>query len=88
MLGDDGAEHRVAEEFEALVRLLARVLGAVGAVGKGELQQLRVDAGTESSREVLAGSEPLDGPVPSRAPPRGRTGPGLRRQAASSFAVT
>ena len=38
VLGDDDPEHRVAEELEPFVRLLARHLGAVGTVAQGEVQ--------------------------------------------------
>jgi hypothetical protein len=40
--GDDHPEHGVAEELEPLVRLVARVLGAPGAVRDGEREQVEV----------------------------------------------
>jgi hypothetical protein len=42
VVGDDQAEHGVAQELEALVRGRALGLGAPGAVGQGPLQQLGV----------------------------------------------
>ena len=44
-LGDDDAEHRVAEELQALVGRQAAVLVGVGAVGQGALEQLGVERG-------------------------------------------
>ena len=39
VVGDDDAQHRVAEELEALVRVVARVLRAPAAVTQGALEQ-------------------------------------------------
>ena len=44
-LGDDHAEHRVAQELEALVGRQAAVLVGVGAVRQGALEQLGVERG-------------------------------------------
>jgi hypothetical protein len=42
MIGDDDAEHGVAEKLEPLIRLLARVLGAPRAMRESGREQLGV----------------------------------------------
>jgi hypothetical protein len=39
VVGDDDAEHGVAQELEPFVRVVARVLGAPAAVAQGALEQ-------------------------------------------------
>ena len=50
MVGDDEAEDGVAQELLALVREGRRVLGAVGAVGYGPLEQRAVVEGPPEPR--------------------------------------
>ena len=52
-LGDDHAEHRVAEELQALVGRQAAVLVGVGAVRQGALEQLGVQDGIPERRAQL-----------------------------------
>ncbi len=52
VLGDDQPEHGVAEELEALVGLVARILRAPAAVAEGTVQQPDVGEGVaEALRE-------------------------------------
>ena len=89
VLGDDDPEHRVAEELEPFVRLLARHLGAVGAVAQGEVQEPRVDGGGAETRLEPGACFPGHvGSLPRGLPPGARAGRRGFRQAASSFAVT
>ena len=73
VVGDEEAEHRVAEELEPLVALVLGVLGAPGAVGEG-LGEQGVVGGLVAERG--------DEPVPSeqrravRAAGRSRHGSG------------
>src|SRR6478735_11184853 len=53
-LGDDHAEHRVAEELQALVGRQVAVLVGVGAVRQGKLEQLGIQGGiTECVTELV-----------------------------------
>ena len=54
-LGDDDAEHRVAEELQPLVVRQAAVLVGVGAVGQGAPQQLGVQFDAERGRRGRPG---------------------------------
>jgi hypothetical protein len=51
VVGDDDAEHGVAQELEALVRRVAGVLGAPRSVDEGRRQPLRVDLDREAFDE-------------------------------------
>ena len=53
MLGDHQAEHRVAEELQALVGGQAALLVRVGAVGQGALEQTGVDLLSNQERRSL-----------------------------------
>ena len=48
VVGDDDAEHRVAEELEALVRRVAGVLGAPGAVHQGRREEVGIEVEAEA----------------------------------------
>ncbi len=76
-VGDDEAEHRVAEELEALVRLLDAVLRAVRAVGQRAVEEVVVDE-RPTERELQPRVECR---VDGTAPPSGhlRSGPVLNR---------
>ena len=52
-LGDDDAEHRVAEEFQPLVVRQPAVLVGVGAVRQRALQQAGVDLDAEGVGQFL-----------------------------------
>ena len=63
-VGDDEAEHRVAEELEALVRLLDAVLRAVRAVGQRAVEEAVVDE-VPAERELQPSVEcRVDGTAP------------------------
>ena len=71
-LGHDDAEHRVAEELQALVGRQAAVLVGVGTVGEGALEQLGVQVGSPSARGARRSWSVDRGRV--RGPGDGRTG--------------
>ena len=68
-LDDHQAEHRVAEQFQALVGRQATVLVGVAAVGQGQCQQVVGEVCAERLDEVLARH---DGVPPSGPPSSGR----------------
>ena len=73
-LGDDDAEHRVAEELQALVGRQAAVLVGVRAVGEGALEQLGVQDGIPERCSQLARSWSAGPGAGLRGPGDGRRG--------------
>jgi hypothetical protein len=53
VIGDHDPQHRVAEELEPLVRVVAGVLGTPGAVHQGRREEVEVDVEAEAFDELL-----------------------------------
>ncbi len=51
MIGNHHTKHRVAEKLQALIRLQTTALVSIGAVGKGQRQQLGIDINAERGKE-------------------------------------